>query len=138
MSRSTTSTGGEEAALDGRLRELTADLTNKDNHREIEYYLHLCQLASEPTRFAILYTLSKNNGMSAKSLGEIIGKSGNGLHQHLNKLVDAELVANWKKNDPEQHGSYSYYETTGMGEVALESITSILEQEQEAADHFRD
>ncbi len=119
------------------LHGAASDLLSDDNPFEIEHYLNLIGLAIEPNRFAILHALYiTDEGKSASELEEVLGKDGH-VHEHLDKLVDAGLVANWEKHDPEQHDTYPYYEISGTGHSIHEAITHLIDVEREASEQFR-
>ncbi|MFC6837847.1 helix-turn-helix domain-containing protein [Halomarina ordinaria] len=63
----------------------------------------------------VLYALREEGKSSARELGETLGRSENGLHYHLDRLVDAGLVVNRRQSVPGRDGLYSYYELTGLG-----------------------
>jgi ArsR family transcriptional regulator len=109
----------------------------EDNLNDLQFYLDLIKTMAEPTRFAILVELlDANDGRSPKELADSLGLDG--LHQHLNKLVDAGLVNNWKESNPDQHGVYSHYEISGYGLAALDVFEELLEEERAAAEYSRD
>ncbi|MFC4249632.1 winged helix-turn-helix domain-containing protein [Natribaculum luteum] len=119
------------------LHDDASGLLSDDNPFGIGHYLDILELAVEPNRFAILHALfNTNDGKSASELADVLGKDGYGLHQHLDRLVDAGLVANWTKHDPET-GNYSYFEITGTGHSLHEAITHLIDVEQEASEQFR-
>lgn len=114
----------------------TADLFHENNPRRLPHYLDLFELVANETRFTILYLLREENGMSAKDLGAALGKTGNSLHYHLDKLVEKGLVVNWKKSDPEKHSAYSFYELSGTGVDLADATAGFIENEKHAIESY--
>jgi DNA-binding transcriptional ArsR family regulator len=109
------------------IADVTAELLDESDPHELADFTDRFKALAHPLRFAILYRLREADGMSAKELSDLTGRSGNALHTHLDKLVEANLVTNWKQTDPEKHQPYSYYAISGLGaglvDLAVESIT---------------
>ena len=62
--------------------------------------------------------------------------SENSLHYHLNRLAEAELVENRKRERPNDDGLYSYYERTGLGADLIDAATEFIGQEKAALDQY--
>lgn len=124
-----TGAGGdvEETAAAQLIADVTGELLEESDPHELADFTNRFKALAHPLRFAILYRLRDADGMSAKELSELAGRSGNALHTHLDTLVEANLVTNWKQTDPEKHQPYSYYAISGLGarliDLAAESIT---------------
>lgn len=118
--------------------EKNKDLLTDKNQFEITFYLNLLNLATDPTRFTILRALkaARDDGLSASELEDLTEKSGNALHTHVSKLCDAQLVYN-RKRSPEQHETYSYYTISGIGLLAVNAVTRLIEREREVSKRFR-
>lgn len=115
---------------------VTAGLFDGHNLLGLEEYLALFEEIAERNRFAILYALSDEGKMSATELGEALGRSENGLHYHLDRLVNAGLVENRKRSKPDAEGLYSYYELTGLGADLIDAATGFIQQEKHALEHY--
>lgn len=74
--------------------------------------------------------------MSATELGEILGRSENELHYHLDRLVNAGLVENRKQSTPDTEELYSYYEVTGLGADLIDAATAFMQEEKHALEHY--
>ena len=111
---------------------VTAGLFDGHSLLGLEEYLELFEEIAERNRFAVLYALRDEGKMSAKELGETLGRSENGLHYHLDRLVDAGLVENRKQSRPDTEGLYSYYELTGLGADLIDAATGFIQQEKHA------
>lgn len=126
MASTGTGTGVEENGAAQLIADVTAELLEESDPHELADFTDRFKALAHPLRFAILYRLRPADGMSAKELSELTGRSGNALHTHLDKLVEANLVTNWKQTDPEKHQPYSYYAISGLGawliDLAVESI----------------
>lgn len=124
-----TGAGGdvEEPAAAQLIADVSGELLEESDPHELADFTDRFKALAHPLRFAILYRLRDVDGMSAKELSDLTGRSGNALHTHLDKLVEANLVTNWKQTDPEKHQPYSYYAISGLGarliDLAAESIT---------------
>lgn len=128
-------TPDDEARSDA-ITAVTADLFDGHNLLGLDEYLELFEEIAERNRFAVLYTLSNNGKMSAKELGETLGRTENGLHYHLDRLVDAGLIENRKQSKPNAEGLYSYYELTGLGADLIDAATGFIQQEKHALEHY--
>lgn len=115
---------------------LTADLFDDHNVLGLEEYLELFEEIAEPARFAILYALSNDGRMSAKELGEALARSENALHYHLDRLVEAGLVDNRRRQRPDEEGLYSYYELTGLGADLIDAVAEFIRQEKTALEQY--
>ncbi|KDE60068.2 hypothetical protein EL22_12030 [Halostagnicola sp. A56] len=115
---------------------LTTGLFDGHNLLDLEEYLELFEELAERNRFAILYALSNEGKMSAKELSEALGRSENGLHYHLDRLVNAGLVENRKQSKPDEEGLYSYYELTGLGADLIDAAIAFIQQEKHALEHY--
>lgn len=125
----------DEAPAD-MIAALTADLFDEYNLLNLDKYLNLLEEIAERPRFAILYALSDEGKMSAKELGEALGRSENALHYHLDRLVDAGLVDNRRRQRPDKEGMYSYYELTGLGADLIDAVTGFIRQEKTALEQY--
>jgi DNA-binding transcriptional ArsR family regulator len=122
----------DEEARSDAIGAVTAGLFDGDNLLGLEEYLELFEEIAERNRFAVLYALRDEKKMSAKELGETLGRSENGLHYHLDRLVDAGLVENRKQSRADAEGLYSYYELTGLGADLIDAATGFIQQEKHA------
>ncbi|WP_394341811.1 ArsR family transcriptional regulator [Natrarchaeobius halalkaliphilus] len=75
--------------------------------------------------------------MNAKELSALTGRSGNALHTHLNTLVDANLVTNWKQTNPNKHQPYSYYAISGQGAQLIDLAVESLRHEQDVLETYQ-
>ncbi|AKH98717.1 winged helix-turn-helix domain-containing protein [Halanaeroarchaeum sulfurireducens] len=115
---------------------VTAGLFGDHNLLGLEEYLELFEEIAERNRFAVLFVLSSEEKMSATELGEALGRSENGLHYHLNRLVNAGLIENRKQAKPDAEGLYSYYELTGLGADLTDAVTTFIQEEKHAFEHY--
>ncbi|WP_134672232.1 winged helix-turn-helix domain-containing protein [Halorussus marinus] len=125
----------DEAGADA-IAAVTAGLFDGHNLLGLEEYLELFEEIAERNRFAILYALSDEGKMSATELGEALGRSENGLHYHLDRLVNAGLVENRKQSKPDAEGLYSYYELSGLGADLIDAATGFIQQEKHALEDY--
>ena len=125
----------DEAHTDA-IAALTASLFNGHNLLGLKEYLELFEEIAERNRFAILYALRTEGKMSAKELGEALGRSENGLHYHLDRLVNAGLVENRKQTTPDTEGLYSYYALTGLGADLIDAATAFIQQEKHTLEQY--
>lgn len=116
-----------EKAASELIADVSAELLEESDPHELADFTDRFKAIAHPLRFAILYRLRGTDGMSAKALSDLTGRSGNALHAHLEELVSANLITNWKQTDPEKHQPYSYYAISGAGarlvDLAVETIT---------------
>ncbi|WP_458210622.1 helix-turn-helix domain-containing protein [Haladaptatus sp. NG-SE-30] len=115
---------------------MTANLFDEKPLLSLDEYLELFEEIAERNRFAILYALRTDGKLSAKELGEALGRDENGLHYHLDRLVDAGLVENRKQSKPNTDGLYSYYELTGLGADLVDMAAEFITQEKNALDQY--
>lgn len=134
-SPSTTSTETDDSEADA-VATLTADLFDEQALLDLDTYLELFAELAERPRFAILYALSIEGKLSANELGETLGRSENSLHYHLNRLVEASLVENRKRERPNDDELYSYYELTGLGADLIDAATEFIDQEKTALEQY--
>jgi ArsR family transcriptional regulator len=125
----------DEAPSDA-IAAVTAGLFDGHNLLDLDEYLELFEEIAERNRFAVLYALRDEKKMSATELGEALGRSENGLHYHLDRLVDAGLVENRKQARPDAEGLYSYYELTGLGADLIDAATGFIQQEKHALEDY--
>ncbi|MFC7157638.1 helix-turn-helix domain-containing protein [Halomarina halobia] len=127
MASTQTGADEEETAAAQLIAAVTAELLDDSDPHELADFTDRFKALAHPLRFAILYRLRDADGMSAKELSTLTGRSGNALHTHLDTLVEANLITNWKQTDPDRHQPYSYYAISGLGarliDLAVESIT---------------
>lgn len=126
----------QDNASEDAIAALTADLFDEQPLLSLDDYLELFEEIAERNRFAILYALRTAGKMSAKELGDVLGRNENGLHYHLDRLVDAGLVENRKQSKPNTEGLYSYYELTGLGADLIDMAAKFITQEKNALDHY--
>ena len=108
------------------------DLLPEHSVLKLEEYLAMQNAIGNETRFRILYALKQQGEMSANQLKEALDMRPNNLHYHLDKLCDAGLVQNRKRNTPDSDGLYSYYVASGMGEAILEhGVEELMRREHE-------
>lgn len=135
------STGAEadedDTAAAQLIADITADLLEESDPHELADYTDRFNAVAHPLRFAILYRLRDADGMSAKELSELTGRSGNALHTHLDTLVEANLVTNWKQTDPEKHQPYSYYAISGLGARLIDLAVESISHEKDAFDQYQ-
>lgn len=117
--------------------DVTADLLEESDPHELADYTDRFTALAHPLRFAILYRLRDVDGMSAKDLSELTGRRGNALHTHLNKLVETNLVANWKQTDPNKHQPYSYYAISGFGARLIDLAVEFIVHEKDALEDYQ-
>jgi predicted ArsR family transcriptional regulator len=104
---------------------------------DLQDYLDMQSALGNETRFRILYTLKHDGNMSAKDLRTRLGVAGNTLHYHLDELVNAGLVENRMRNEPEENGVYSYYRASAMGEALLkEGIEELIRRDWESLERY--
>lgn len=124
--------------MTGNQKEIWDDLLTDDNSYEMEYYLRLFDLLSDPTRFAILYVLHTDGEMSIEELETATEVPEQDLREELMKLQEADIIQSWKKSDSDKGSTYWNYRISGFGSALIRSFESFLEQEREAAEYFRD
>lgn len=127
---------GDTATAD-LITEVTAQLFDGTDPHELADYTQRFTALAHPLRFAILYRLRDSEGMSARELTELTGRSGNALHTHLDKLVEANLVTNWKQTDPDKHQPYSYYAISGHGANFIDLAVDAITRESDAFEEFQ-
>lgn len=131
---STAASGGPD---DGdAIDALTADLFGEPALLDLDAHLDLFEEVAARPRFGILYALREEGNLSAKELGETLGRSENGLHYHLDRLVDAGLVANRRQSAPDREGLYSYYELTGLGADLIDAVVAFIDAERTALEEY--
>lgn len=94
-------------------------------------YLDMFDAISHELRYRMLRTLLKSDELSAQQLQERVGAPSNKVHYHLDKLEETGLVANRKRNTSDSEGLYSYYVPTSTGEMIMESVGYLLEEEHD-------
>lgn len=94
-------------------------------------YLDMFDAVSHELRYRMLRTLLEADELSAQQLRERVNAPSNKLHYHLDKLEEAGLVANRKRNEHDSEGLYSYYVPTSLGEMVMEGVGRLLEEERE-------
>lgn len=102
-----------------------------DSVLSLSEYLDMFAAVSHELRYRILKTLLEAEQLSARQLGERVDAPSNKLHYHLEKLEAAGLVANRKRNEHDSEGLYSYYVPTSLGEMVMEGVGNLLEEEHE-------
>lgn len=125
----------DEAGSDA-IASLTAGMFDGHEVLGLDEHLALFAEVAERNRFAVLYVLATAGKRSAKELGGTLGRSENGLHYHLDRLVDAGLVENRKRARPDEAGLYSYYELTGLGADLIDAVTSFVQAEKDALEDY--
>jgi DNA-binding transcriptional ArsR family regulator len=135
------STGAGADADENVAAQLIADVTaemleDRDPH-ELADFTDRFKALAHPLRFAILYRLRDVDGMSAKELSELTGRSGNALHTHLDQLVETNLVTNWKQTDPDKHQPYSYYAISGLGARLVDLAVESISHEKDAFEDYQ-
>lgn len=93
----------DDTAAAQLIADITAELLEESDSHEPADYTDRFNAVAHPLRFAILYRLRDVDGMRATELSELTGRGGDALHTHLDTLVEANLVTNWKQTDPEKH-----------------------------------
>lgn len=124
-----------EAGSDA-IAAVTAGLFDGYNLLGLDEYLELFEEIAERNRFAVLYSLRAEGKLSATELGEALDRNENGLHYHLNRLVEAGLVENRKQAKPDAEGLYSYYELTGLGADLIDAATGFIREERGALEDY--
>ncbi|ADJ16928.1 winged helix-turn-helix domain-containing protein [Halalkalicoccus jeotgali] len=119
------------------IADVTAELLEETNPQELSDFTDRFKAVAHPLRFAILYRLRDADGMSAKELSNMTGRSGNALHSHLDKLVETNLVTHWKQTDPEKHQPYSYYAISGLGARTIDFAVELVAHEGEAFEEYQ-
>ncbi|WP_254538440.1 helix-turn-helix domain-containing protein [Halomarina litorea] len=131
------SSASASGADDGdAIDSLTADLFGEPALLDLDAHLELFEEVAARPRFAVLYALQQDGRLSAKELGERLCRSENGLHYHLDRLVDAGLVANRRQSVPDRDGLYSYYELTGLGADLIDAVTAFIGAEKTALEEY--
>ncbi|MFB6073426.1 MAG: ArsR/SmtB family transcription factor [Haloarculaceae archaeon] len=115
----------------GRRIELPEPLLPEDSLLDLSEYLAMQRTIANETRFRILRTLSRNGDLSATQLRDALEVPANNLHYHLGELVDAGLIQNRKRSEPDRDGLYSYYRVSPLGEAMLEhGVEELLRRER--------
>ena len=130
-------TNEEDAAATQLISDVTEELFKETNPHELADLTDRFKAVAHPLRFAILYRLRDADGMSAKELSEKTGRSGNALHSHLDKLLEANLITQWKQSDPEKHQPYSYYAISGLGAELVDLVAELITHEQDVFENYR-
>jgi DNA-binding transcriptional ArsR family regulator len=130
-------TNGEETAATQLISDVTEEVFEETNPHELTDLTDRFKAIAHPLRFAILYRLRDADGMSAKELSEMTGRSGNALHSHLDTLLEANLITHWKQTDPEKHQPYSYYAISGLGAHLIDLVAELLTHEQDVFEKFQ-
>jgi DNA-binding MarR family transcriptional regulator len=103
----------------------------EDSVLSLSEYLDMFAAVSHELRYRLLRTLLETGQLSARQIGEHVDAPSNKLHYHLDKLEAAGLVANRKRNEHDSEGLYSYYVPTSLGEIVMEGVGNLLEEERE-------
>lgn len=104
-------------------------MTRSDAEDDVEYRLEMIHEASTETGFRILSQLRDRGEVSPTALAETLGMKKNTLQYHVNKLSDAGLVVNRKRDQQGEDGYYSYYVATPLGERAVDLVTEFVEED---------
>lgn len=103
----------------------------------LEEYLDMQRAIGNETRFRVLNALVERGAMSASELRDAVGVRSNALHYHLEELVDAGLVENRKRSEPDSEGLYSYYRATSLGEgILTEGVRELMAREWDALEAY--
>lgn len=102
-----------------------------DSALSLSEYLDMFDAVSHELRYRLLRTLLDAEQLSARQLGERVNAPSNKLHYHLDKLEATGLVANRKRNEHDSEGLYSYYVPTSLGEMVMEGVGNLLEEERD-------
>lgn len=103
----------------------------EDSVLSLSEYLDMFDAVSHELRYRMLRTLLEAERLSARQLGERVDVPSNKLHYHLDTLEAAGLVANRKRNEHDSEGLYSYYVPTSLGEMVMEGVGNLIEEEHE-------
>jgi predicted ArsR family transcriptional regulator len=68
---------------------------------------------------------------------DLTGRSRNALHTHLDQLVEANLVTNWKQTDPDKHQTYSRYAISGLGARPIDLAVESISHEKDAFEDYQ-
>lgn len=102
-----------------------------DSVLSLSEYLDMFDAVSHELRYRMLRTLLEAEELSAQQLRKRVDAPSNKLHYHLDKLEETGLVANRKRNERDSEGLYSYYVPTSLGEMVMEGVGYLLEEEHE-------
>ena len=104
---------------------------------DLEDYLEMHRAVGDETRYRVVAHLLREGELSATELADALDLPSNTLHYHLDKLVDAGLVANRKRKERGADGLYSYYAATSMGEAVMrDGIGELIRREWEALERY--
>lgn len=119
-----------QSTMSGSERYVPPELPD-DSVLSLSEYLDMFDAVSHELRYRMLRTLLEADELSAQQLRERVDAPSNKLHYHLDKLEEAGLVANRKRNERDSKGLYSYYVPTSLGEMVMEGVGYLLEEEHE-------
>jgi len=137
MASTGTGADADENVASQLIADVTAEMLEESDPHELADFTDRFKALAHPLRFAILYRLRDVDGMSAKELSDLTGRSGNALHTHLDQLVEANLVTNWKQTDPEKHQPYSYYAISGFGARLIDLAVESISHEKDAFEDYQ-
>lgn len=87
---------------------------------DLDEHIKRKKAIAHETRYVILYLLYEYGELSRRRLSEETGRTGNGLQQHVKKLLNLNLIAKLrlKQNDDKRR---TYYHITKIGEQIIAS-----------------
>lgn len=130
-------TNEEETVATQLISDVTGELFEGTNPHELADLTDRFKAVAYLLQFAILYRLRDADGMSAKELSEMTGRSRNALHSHLDKLLEANLITHWKQSNPEKHHPYSYYAISGRGIQLIDLVAELITHKQDVFEEYR-
>ena len=119
------------------IADVTAEMLEESDPHELVDFTDRFKALAHPLRFAILYGLRNVDGMSVKELSDLTGRSRNALHTHLDQLVEANLVTNWKQTDPDKDQTYSRYAISGLGARPIDLAVESISHEKDAFEDYQ-
>lgn len=102
----------------------------------LDEYVAMQRALGHELRFRAVRELT-SEALTSTELADRLDVPSNTLHYHLDALVDAGLVQNWKRKTPDSRRLHSYYRATAMAETLLEEgIETLLQEEWELLEFY--
>jgi len=106
------------------------DILRDDGFLELDDYLDKFDVVSSESRFRVLYQLAHAHELSAGELADRLEMDKGTLRYHLEKLVDAGLIQNRRREERSAGENYSYYTATDAGQRILATVTGFIRHDQ--------